>query len=227
MKTPTLTFLFSTAILLHPTFAEGENDQKERKHGPRVDPITKYDTNDDGVLSLEEFSLSRKISHLEEDQIKALFNRIDKNSDQVIDQEEISVVKKPRPEGGPHRLAKYDTNGDRRVSLEEFLVDKSPEETERYEKIFQMLDRNQDDFLSREDREERGGRGHKHPMHKEHRNRMIEKLDTDGDNAVSLEEFKESDRHQDEHIEAIFNRLDSDGNGLIDANDHPPKRPKH
>lgn len=85
-----------------------------------------------------------------------------------------------------------------------------PMDGERHEKIFQRMDKNEDGQITPDE--------FKAP--KRHR---LEKMDMDGDQAVTLEEMKAAqvkmaEKHRqkmEQHMEERFNKLDIDGNGSV------------
>lgn len=99
------------------------------------------------------------------------------------------------------KAADADLNGE--VTLEEFLA-KFPNASEDR---FNVLDRNDDGVLSKDDI----------PWHE--RVRILKRLkdaDTDGDGSVTLEEFKAEFPNADE---AAFHRLDKNDDGVINKDD--------
>jgi len=99
------------------------------------------------------------------------------------------------------KAADADQNGE--VTLEEFLA-KFPNASEDR---FNMLDKNDDGVLSKED------------VPWEQRARILRRLkhaDTDGDGSVTLEEFQAEFPNADE---AAFHRLDRNDDGVINKDD--------
>jgi len=208
MKLLSITFIIAFTLL---SFVNGEADNHKHRKGDK-DPIKKYDTNGDGLLSLEEFSLSKKISHLSKEQVRAIFDRLDKNSDQFLDRNDLHFGKRHLRE----RHAELDTNNDKKISRDEFLANRASSELERHEKIFSMLDVNNDNFLSHEDRQGKFKHGKGFKAH------IIEKNDSNGDGAVSFEEFKLSENREnlpESKLEEMFNHLDTNQDGKVDSND--------
>jgi hypothetical protein len=74
-----------------------------------------------------------------------------------------------------------------------------------------------------EDAPKQGGRKHRDPE------KVFNKLDSDGNGAVSLEEFKASPRAQKNPAKAeeIFKKIDADGNGGINLEEFKAHRPNH
>jgi len=127
------------------------------------------------------------------------------------------------PRGGKpwlELLKQADANNDGAISRDEFFalerISKLPEE--KRAKIFERLDKDRNDSLSKEELQEmRRGPG-RHGLPK------LEELDTDRSGGVSLDEFKTSPFVQKlppEEQEGLFKRLDTDGDGQITPKDRP------
>ena len=136
--------------------------------------IQRFDKDGDGRVSSEEFPTR--------------FQLMDVNGDGFIDAEEAAT---PHRRGKPHggrRLARFDTDGDGQLSLEEF-----PGPDDR----FAEMDTDGDQFLSKAEMavgKRRGGPA---------------RDDKDGDGRVSKEEFSGPAE--------MFDRLDTNGDGYIDG----------
>lgn len=119
-----------------------------------------------------------------------------------------------------------DKDGDGFISASEFAamprIQNLPEE--KRNNIFKRLDKNEDGKLGQDELSRMGGKGHdKHePM------KRLWELDADKSGGISFEEFKAGQVFQKlplEKQEAIFKRIDTDGDGLITPKDRP-QRPK-
>lgn len=123
-----------------------------------------------------------------------------------------------------------DKDGDGAISATEFAamprIQNLPEE--KRANIFKRLDKNDDGKLGRE---ELSGMGKRHDKHDQPMKRLWE-LDADKSGGISFEEFKAGQVFQKlppEKQEAIFRRIDTDGDSLITPKDRPQKpfkRPK-
>lgn len=124
---------------------------------------------------------------------------------------------------------KYDVDGDGFLSFSEFnamrRVALLPKEQRL--RLFNRLDKDGDGRISRQElreiRQRRGGgRNARGGM------RRLMELDTDGSGGVSLEEFRAAEMFTNlpaERVEALFHRLDTDGDGQITPKDRPELPP--
>lgn len=127
---------------------------------------------------------------------------------------------------------RYDVNGDGFLSPEEFAAMRriARLDEEQRQRIFNRLDKNGDGRISRDElremRQRRDGGGGRQQDRRGMR-RLME-LDTDGSGGVSLEEFKAAEMFANipaERVEALFGRLDTDGDGEITPRDRPALPP--
>lgn len=132
----------------------------------------KVDSNQDQKITMEEFRQLQRISQLPADKQEKLFGHLDKDKNGSLDGAELRPQNggpggpgqggaTPGTPGGPQdarkrpfpRIAELDTNGDKKISFEEFIaspmIAKLPED--RQKKIFGNMDRNGDGSLSPED----------------------------------------------------------------------------
>jgi Ca2+-binding EF-hand superfamily protein len=175
--------------------------------------IEQADADGDGVITLDEAKA----------QGAARFAKMDANQDGTISQAD----RKARAEA---RFAETDTNKDGEISPEEMTAAREQRQTKRAErgaqrqaKMFETLDTDGSGGLSKAELEagkqmrgQRGGerkgkrmgrRGGRDGAQKRDM-RMLKRADTNGDEAVSREEF-------DAMVEARFARIDTDGSGTI------------
>lgn len=89
------------------------------------------DSNKDGLVSRDEFIAARA----------GQFNRLDRNGDGFIDDADIPkrLLARRQQQGGGQVLAQFDTNGDGRVSKDEFVSGPTP--------LFDQADANHDGML--------------------------------------------------------------------------------
>jgi len=197
----------------------------------------KADLDGDGFLSEAEFALLPRIAYLPEEKRAAIFHRLDKNGDGKISPEEMRP-NRPRQPAFPS-FEEMDLNKDGKITFEEFkqvpFVARQPEE--RQHAMFDRMDRDKDGVITAKDgpppgmRPEGGpgGRGrHFDPK------KFIQEFDTNGDGALSFEEFRKAPFVKDlteDAQEAKFNEMDKNKDQKIDMADfpappdHPPGPP--
>lgn len=183
--------------------------------------IKKADINHDGVLDKSEFITLERISRLPADKQDKLFERIDKNHDQLLQPNEFP------PKGGDHEmmrrriiphLRELDINNDMAISKEEFLrspmIEKLPKE--RQDAIFKMMDRDGDGKLTpldrpdgppeagpddperRNNKKNRPGKPENRPFSDDSppgmpiNDAVIDRMDTNHDGRVDFTEFRQS-----------------------------------
>jgi len=138
--------------------------------------------------------------------------------------------REPRGERPSFRAVweKYDTDGDGFLSFQEFQemprIARLSEEQQL--RLFSRLDKNEDGKVSQNElRHMRQGRKENRPARGM---RRLMELDADGSGGVSLEEFRAGEMFANlppERVEAMFGRLDTDGDGQITLNDRPQLPP--
>ncbi len=205
------------------------------------------DKNGDGFLSKEEFNAMPRIQNLPEDKRDNLFKRLDKDADGKLSREELGNFAKSR-DGQEHRMPRLwelDTDRSGGVSLEEFkageLFKKLP--PDKQEAVFKRLDTNGDGVISPADRPEppfRRPDGKRGPDGKgpdregppfppiDSPGQINKKLDTNGDGALSFEEFRQGQAVKnltEDQQEDRFELLDRNHDQKISPEDFPPPPP--
>jgi Ca2+-binding EF-hand superfamily protein len=194
--------------------ASGEQAAPQRDARPMMDLLRRADTNEDGKVSLEE------LHAVAPDFPKARFEQLDRNGDGFLSPDD----RPARPDAAQpgdrraeflKRLRAADTDGDGKVSREEFdkAFPKAPEQ------LFSRLDTNGDGVISPADRP---GSPQGRPGAAALRERF-RAADTDGDGKVSLEEFKAANP---DAPAGRFERLDRDGNGFLSPADLRQRGPR-
>ncbi|TAG11252.1 MAG: hypothetical protein EAZ42_00845 [Verrucomicrobia bacterium] len=182
----------------------------------------KFDTNQDGTLSRAEFDAMPRTQRLDPEKRERIFKRLDRDADGSISREEFRRFTGPQHRQKMMRkIMLLDLDQSKSISFEEFKsgprVQKMP--AERQQKLFQRLDRNQDGFISKLDREAT-------------KEGIIKRLDQNGDAAVSFDEFRQGKRQQSQPepvVQERFKRLDRNQDSKLTADDFsrpaPPSDP--
>lgn len=170
----------ATVIAAGPTVAQ-DQQSSTAEETPRF--IQKFDKDGDGRVSADEFPNR--------------FQLLDINEDGYIDAEEAPTRHKNGKRRGGKQFARFDTDGDGKLSQEEF-----PGPDDR----FTEMDTDGDGFLSKADMA--AGKHRRGPA----------RDDKDGDGRVSKEEFSGP--------ADIFERLDANGDGYIDRGEGRCGRPE-
>lgn len=166
--------------------------------------MRRADTNNDGVLSRQEFDAGRT----------TMFARLDADNSGALSQEEMRAHRGGRHGGdhgrggpggrGEHHLAAADANNDGAITREEFLA--------RPSQMFDRLDTDRNGVISQAERtamqEQRGAwRAGMNP-------------DANGDGTVSRDEFGAAGA-------AMFGRLDANGDGQVTQEERPSRHRRH
>ena len=188
---------------------DGVKREDFRKGPAREGFMQTYDRNRDGKISFEEFGATTKTAALKQEGRRRLFNHLDKNMDGRITPDEL-------PKAIPRPVRGSDLNRDGSISFEEFRRNERLKgiSEERMRAMFSRMDHNKDNVLTSQDFRPRGAV----PLEKA----QIERLDADGDDAVSLGEWLKSPRNRENpegELRRRFNMLDRNKDGKLDFRD--------
>jgi len=182
--------------------------------------IVILDFDENGVLDFEEFKNAPKLRKSKNHQKRVLFDRFDKNSDEVIQEKELPVYQRVIPISlrpwMPELISNLDLDNDGYVSYQEFTKDNlvSDFKKKRQKKIFDNCDNNGDGKLSANDYQIRKQKAY------------IANRDLDEDSKVTYIEFKKFpwlvDRQEDV-VKKNFNERDTNQDGFISMEDEMPK----
>lgn len=153
-----------------------------------------FDTNKDGVVSLDEFNSA----------MLARFHAMDTDHNGVVSAKEFyAYIQHRRLQHREARLKQMDANGDGRVTEAEYLAYMNKEAKIRFDR----MDKNHDGILTAN--ELVSGRHH-HGTH--NWKRLFHKLDKNGDGVLSLDESRAA-------WTAWFERMDSNGDKVVTADE--------
>ncbi|MES2658589.1 MAG: EF-hand domain-containing protein [Verrucomicrobiota bacterium] len=252
MKTIPVSFLVAGMLLPAVCLAEppappqSPSPSGEKSPGGRPNPFAEAwkhaDSDHDGFISQAEFNAMPRIQNLPEEKRVNIFKRLDKDGDGKLSRQEL--MKLGRPHEGPpmKRLWELDADKSGGISLEEFKVGEIFKKLppEKQVEVFHRLDTDKDGLITPKDRPEpfkrRPGKPGKGPEGRKpgddgdpgRTEKMIQKLDTNSDGALSFEEFRAGqgvkDLTEDEQ-EDRFESLDRNGDHRISKDECPPPPP--
>lgn len=192
------------------------------------------DKDRDSVISKEEFNALSRIQNLPDAKRAALFNRLDKDSDGKLSRREIGRMGKPSEGERPSfkRLWELDADESGSLSLEEFKLGEFAKKlpADKQMKVFNHLDTDGDGMITPKDRPKpphSRPEGNHRPMPEDQPVRpqgINRKLDTNGDGALSFEEFRvgltTKDLTEDQQ-EDRFELLDRNKDQKLSSEDFP------
>ncbi|RYD23427.1 MAG: hypothetical protein EOP88_04265 [Verrucomicrobiaceae bacterium] len=241
MKTIPVSFLLAGMLLPAVCLAQppeppgapspGKKERHEDGKRPFSEAWKAADKDGDGFISASEFAAMPRIENLPEEKRNNIFKRLDKNEDGKLGQDELS-----RMGGKGHdkhepmkRLWELDADKSGGISFEEFkagqVFQKLP--PEKQQAIFKRIDTDGDGLITPKDRPERPKKGD--GDRERGPEKMNRKLDTNGDGALSFEEFRAGPSVKDlteDQQEDRFELLDRNKDLKISPEDFPPPRPK-
>ena len=247
MKTIPVSFLVAGMLLPAVCLAQPQDppkDEKGERHGPKrpfMEAWKAADTDHDGMISREEFAVMPRIQNLSEGKRDDLFKRLDKDADGKLSLVELSQFGKPHQEGQQDqpmkRFWELDSDKSGGISFEEFkggqfYMKLSPE---KQQALFHRLDTDGDGVITPKDRPEPpfkcpdGKPRPNKPDGEGEPSSFNRKLDVDGDEALSFEEFRAGPAVKnltEDEQEKRFQLLDRNGDLKISAEDFPaPQTP--
>lgn len=224
-----LLYAFPILLLGEPESLSIPNSYKGKKS-----LLNRIDQNNDGVVSMEEFTETPKLHGVPEEKISKMFSYLDKNNDGSLSSKELPHPPKHHSHKRPFRehLHKADLDRDGKISKEEFLINPPPrlESTDKddAESLFSFMDKNNDGYLSPEDRPhlKEGELRHRFRERRTGKDRSSfsprEHLDLNSDDVLDFEEFRQGERAQklsENEKKALFQRLDYNQDGVISRAD--------
>jgi len=222
--------------------AEGPEGRKaKRSHrggghgGPSMGKSGKnfkvLDTDGDHFLSFEEFSKSERLSRMDEEKRRKLFNFLDRNNDGKLDLRELRPQQPPWLSSLRKEFARLDINQTGSLDFTEFsrasLISELPEWQRK--KIFKRLDHNRDQQIRRSDIKGFSGSGDRWACPRID----FKKYDTSKSGGLNVEEFFKMpwvSRLPEDRRKRLFQTLDKNKDGEISPDEvtaHWAARRKH
>ena len=184
----------------------------------REEAWRRLDADGDGRVGYGEFVANERLQRVSEEARRRIFDRLDKNSDGLIQPDEMEPHVHGGGPDGEHRrpmwLGEMDKNHDGAIDFDEFcggrMIARLPEEKQR--EVFERMDRDGNGRLDRADHIEgfRGGMP------------RLTDLDSDQSGGVSFEEFSAGEMATNlsqDRRRALFDRLDRNSNGQLGPDD--------
>ncbi|NLS97736.1 MAG: DUF1349 domain-containing protein [Planctomycetaceae bacterium] len=178
-----------------------------RSTGSRQKCFYRIDSDQDGGFTLAEFQADWPTPEGKKRAVE-IFEKLDRNENERIEYSEFSTRTKYAEFG----LSDYDLDG--RISVEEFSVSEMPDAPASHvEKVFAVLDQNNDDALSYEEYALRNDES------------WFVKLDVDEDGQMSLAEYSARNTRlvNNGTVRQIFAAMDRDGSGALSLEEFSSK----
>ncbi len=177
--------LFLGSILWLQTPLQAEEAKKEKPAKVKRGFLEKFDANNDGKVSKEEFK-----GYMEK-----RFQRMDVDKDDTVSMDELAQYRRQQEnKGKKSKLARLDTDGDGSISKEEFIASR----IKQIENRFLKLDKNKDGKLTTDEFAKK----------KNQYATLFENIDANKDGKISNEE-------KDAALERLFNRLDQNQDQIV------------
>ncbi len=177
--------LFLGSILWLQTPLQAEEAKKEKPAKVKRGFLEKFDANNDGKVSKEEFK-----GYMEK-----RFQRMDVDKDNTVSVDELAQYRRQQQnKSKASKLARFDTNGDGSISKEEFIASR----IKQIENRFLKLDKNKDSKLTTDEFAKK----------KNQYATLFENIDANKDGKISNEE-------KDAALERLFNRLDQNQDQIV------------
>lgn len=220
MKTTPVCILLVGILGTHSAFAEDPpRKQRPTDESPRrnfMEAWKKADSNNDSALSFEEFSTLPRLQAIPEEKRAKLFERLDKDDNNLLTLEEMQRMRQSKHNGPNHRkrLWELDTDKSGGITWEEFsageMFRKLPPEKQR--KLFDRLDTNKDGIISPDDRPERPRRKRPNDQESPRRPILFPNHDTNNDGFLDFKEFAQIpgiSRLGEDDQENAFDKIDT------------------
>ena len=186
------------------------------------------DENNDGQLSFEEFQNFKPASQRADKSGKTdeeRFAKLDADANGFVTQEELKAAKKGKKDKMKHRghegaskIKKADTNGDQKISFQEFsTIDFSDKPNVNVQEMFNKMDADGNGFIEKGEVRQKAKDKKKHKGHMKF-DQKLKAADVNADEKISYDEFTAVDfgSKRDIDTEALFNKLDANGDGFIE-----------
>ncbi|WP_339733636.1 EF-hand domain-containing protein [uncultured Gimesia sp.] len=166
-----------------------------------------FDKDQNTQLNLSEFQSQKHAAHAAA--LKRSFHRYDANNDDQLDQDEFIKQGVGLELDSITSFNEKDTNGDRKLSIEEFNFGKLKREIEGATKTFKQADTDQDQYLT-------AAEFKLTPAGRPDALSKLEYLDTNGDGSLSLVEFNSKHKYRQlMFMGFIFDRFDQNQDGQL------------
>ncbi|QDT45670.1 transaldolase/EF-hand domain-containing protein [Gimesia alba] len=166
-----------------------------------------FDRDQNSKLSLSEFQAQKPTAHAAD--LKRTFHQYDANNDDHLNRDEFKNQGVGLERDSITVFNEKDTNGDKKLSADEFLFGKRDQEIEGATKNFKQADTDQDQYLTAVEFKLT-------PAGRPDALSKLEYLDTNGDGSLSLVEFNSNHKYRQlMFMGFIFDRFDQNQDGQL------------